>query len=43
VAKKAYEEATRAELPPTARPLVQQQAQRVREVHDTVRALERKA
>jgi uncharacterized protein (TIGR02284 family) len=43
VAKKAYEEATRADLPPTARPLVQQQAQRVREVHDTVRALERKA
>jgi uncharacterized protein (TIGR02284 family) len=43
VAKKAYEEATRADLPPTARPLVQQQAQRVREAHDRVRALDRKA
>ncbi len=41
VAKKAYEEAARADLPPTARPLVQQQAQRVRDAHDRVRALER--
>jgi uncharacterized protein (TIGR02284 family) len=43
VAKKAYEEASRADLPPTARPIVQQQAMRVREAHDRVRALERKA
>ncbi len=43
VAKKAYEEAARADLPPTARPIVQQQAMRVREAHDAVRALERKA
>jgi uncharacterized protein (TIGR02284 family) len=43
VAKKAYEEASRADLPPTARPNVQQQAMRVREAHDRVRALERKA
>ena len=41
VAKKAYEEASRAELPSTSRPIVQQQAARVRETHDQVRALER--
>src|SRR3954471_17238105 len=33
VAKRAYEEASRAELPASARPIVQQQAVRVRAVH----------
>ena len=41
VAKRAYEEASRADLPPSTRPLIQQQAARVREAHDQVRALER--
>jgi uncharacterized protein (TIGR02284 family) len=41
VAKQAYDEAGRAELPESARPIVQQQAARVRAAHDRVRAMER--
>jgi uncharacterized protein (TIGR02284 family) len=41
VAKGVFDEATRADLPPSARAIVQQQATRVREAHDRVRSMER--
>jgi uncharacterized protein (TIGR02284 family) len=41
VAKKAYEEALREPLPPATLAIVQQQAARVREAHDRVRAMEK--
>ena len=39
VAKEAYESALKATLPPSAQTLVQQQAAKVRRVHDAVRDL----
>jgi uncharacterized protein (TIGR02284 family) len=41
VAKKAFEEAGKASLPPSASAIVHQQAVRVREVHDRVRDMKR--
>ena len=41
VAKKMYEDALKASLPPQVQALVQRQAGQVREAHDRVRAMER--